>query len=101
MYLQGIIQIMEEMAIAMETAVFSSHLQVASAAVLCNLIPVDELADLVRIMISDQVIYQILQVLRYRHIGSDEARTGADLTSIKAWQVVANRAELESFTRSE
>ena len=56
MYLQGIIQIMEEMAIAMETAVFSAHLQVASAAVLCNLIPVDELADLVRIMISDQLI---------------------------------------------
>ena len=47
MYLQGIIQIMEEMAIAMETAVFSTHLQVASSAVLCSLIPVDELVDVV------------------------------------------------------
>ena len=56
MYLQGIIQISEEMAIAMETAVFSTHLQIASSAVLCDLIPVDELADLVRIMISDQLI---------------------------------------------
>ena len=34
MYLQGIIQIAEEMAIAMETAVFATHLQITSAAVL-------------------------------------------------------------------
>ena len=56
MYLQGIIQISEEMAIAMETAVFHTHLQIASSAVLCDLIPVDELADIVRVTISDQLI---------------------------------------------
>ena len=54
MYFQGIIQISEEMAIAMEDAVFHAHLDIASSAVLCSLIPVDELVDIVRIKNSDQ-----------------------------------------------
>ena len=40
-------QIAEEMAVAMEVAVFSTHLAIAAAAVLCDLLPVDELVDLV------------------------------------------------------
>ena len=40
-------QISEEMAVAMEVAVFSTHLAIAAAAVLCDLLPVDELIDLV------------------------------------------------------
>ena len=40
-------QISEEMAVAMEVAVFNTHLAIASSAVLCDLLPVDELIDLV------------------------------------------------------
>ena len=38
-------QISEEMAVAMEVAVFNTHLAIASRAVLCDLLPVDELID--------------------------------------------------------
>ena len=34
-------------AVAMEVAVFNTHLAIASSAVLCDLLPVDELIDLV------------------------------------------------------
>ena len=40
-------QISEEMAVAMEEVVFNTHLAIASSAVLCDLLPVDELVDLV------------------------------------------------------
>ena len=40
-------QISEEMAGAMEVAVFNTHLAIASSAVLCDLFPVEELIDLV------------------------------------------------------
>ena len=45
--LQGIIQIAEEMAIATEEVAFHSHLDIAAAAVLSNLLGLDDLVDMV------------------------------------------------------
>ena len=47
MNLQGIIQIAEEMAIATEEVAFHSHLDIAAAAVLSDLLSLDELVDIV------------------------------------------------------
>ena len=44
---------------------------------------------------------QFFQLLRYRHIGTDEARHGTCLSSISAWQVVAERAGTATYPRSE
>ena len=41
------------------------------------------------------------QLLRYRHIGTEEARLGTCLAAIRAWAVVVDRAEPDSYTRSE
>ena len=50
---QGIIQIAEEMAIATEEVAFHSHLDIAAAAVLSNLLGLDDLVDMVMIDSSD------------------------------------------------
>ena len=47
MNFQGIVQIAEEMAIATEEVAFHSHLDIAAAAVLSDLLSLDELVDMV------------------------------------------------------
>ena len=44
---QGIVQIAEEMAIATEEVAFHSHLDIAAAAVLSDLLSLDDLVDMV------------------------------------------------------
>lgn len=100
--LQGIVQISEEMAVAMEEVVFSTHLAIASSAVICSLLPLDDLIDLVSQRLITNLRMNIsVQTLRYRHIGSEEASSGACLASLKAWQTVAEKAEPSSYSRSE